>query len=56
MIPVPVRVVTAAALALTGAWTINGLAFTCGLFALAALFLAWAAAEARPERTPKSDR
>jgi hypothetical protein len=45
LIPVPARIVTAAALALAGTWTISDLAFTVGLFTLAVLFAVWAAAE-----------
>ena len=55
MIPVPVRIVTACALALAGARTISDLAFTIALFSVAALFLLWAAVEARPS-PPKPDR
>jgi len=39
-------VTVACALALAGAWTLNGLAFTVALFTVAALWLGWAAVEA----------
>lgn len=52
MIPVPVRVVAATALAIWGAYTLGELALTVALFVMAALWTGWAAIGAAPRRRP----